>query len=83
MREKIEDYLTGSFIFEFNDEITEETDLFKTGIIDSFGYMKMLQFLEAEFQITLTDDELFSNVLVSLSNIVNFVDQKKNCSKLN
>ena len=42
MKEKKENYRTGSFLFEFNDTITEETDLFKPAI-NSFGYVNNLK----------------------------------------
>lgn len=76
MKDKIEQFISDALMLKFNDEITEDSDLFQLGLIDSYGYIQILDFLEREFQITMTDEELLSNVLVSLSNMVNFVEQK-------
>jgi acyl carrier protein len=77
MEQKIERFLIESLSVEFDENVTAESNLFQLGLIDSYGYMELLKFLETEFQVTLTDEELFSNVLVSLTNMVNFIRKKK------
>lgn len=61
------------FFFEFGNDITENTNLFKSGIIDSFGYVRFLTFLEKEFNIKFTEKELESDTLISLAKIVEYV----------
>lgn len=75
--EKIKKFLEERFLVKFGGGITEETDLFKAGVIESKGYMSILKFLQDDMQIEMTDEDLFSNVLVSLSSIVSFVQQKQ------
>ncbi|WP_437836508.1 acyl carrier protein [Sorangium sp. So ce1153] len=65
-----------TFLFTFNEEIDESTDLFKAGIMDSFGYMQLIDFLQKNFQITFSNGELLSNVLATLSAIVATVEAK-------
>ncbi|XXT21471.1 phosphopantetheine-binding protein [Sorangium sp. So ce429] len=65
-----------AFLFTFNEEIDESTDLFKAGIMDSFGYMQLIDFLQKTFEITFSTSELLSNVLSSLSAIVETVEVK-------
>jgi len=76
IKETIKRYLEEMFLFSFNDEITETSDLFQLGLLDSFGYIQLLHYLEDEFQITFSEEEMLSNVLVSHANIVNSVWQK-------
>jgi D-alanine--poly(phosphoribitol) ligase subunit 2 len=76
MQEKVKKFMEETFLFEFNDEVTETTDLFKVGIIDSFGYLQLLRYLESEFNITFSEEDMLSNVLVSLSNIVDYLAPK-------
>ncbi len=45
-------------------------DLFKLGIIDSFGYVQLIRFLEDEFQFQFSEEEMLSNLLVSFESIV-------------
>ncbi|XXY19525.1 phosphopantetheine-binding protein [Sorangium sp. So ce216] len=65
-----------AFLFTFNEEIDESTDLFKAGIMDSFGYMQLIDFLQKTFEITFSTSELLSSVLSSLSAIVETVEAK-------
>ncbi|MFE4517166.1 acyl carrier protein [Kitasatospora sp. NPDC056783] len=74
--EIIRSYLEDRFLFEFDEEITPETDLFKAGVIDSFGYVRMMRFLETEFSVTLDADEILMDVLVSLAAIDEFIQKK-------
>ncbi|TQR47263.1 acyl carrier protein [Paenibacillus popilliae] len=76
MKGEIFDYMNETFLLEFNDNITEGTDLFKAGIIDSFGYLKLITFLENEFHIKFSEDEILDNVFVSFSDIVNCISRK-------
>jgi D-alanine--poly(phosphoribitol) ligase subunit 2 len=76
MIEMLKKYMEETFMFEFNDEITLESDLFKMGIIDSYGYIKLIKNLESEFGIEFTEDEILDNVFVSVSSIVDCVSRK-------
>jgi D-alanine--poly(phosphoribitol) ligase subunit 2 len=76
MRKKIEVFLTENFLFEFDGELTYESDLFKAGILDSMGYIQLIQFIEREFHFTLSEEELLANVLVSFNGIADFVSHK-------
>ena len=77
MEEKIRSFLEANFLFEFGEEIAADTDLFKAGIIDSFGYVQLVGFLKTTFHITFTDEEFLTNILVSLNQILTFVHAKQ------
>ncbi|HEX8318653.1 acyl carrier protein [Longimicrobium sp.] len=77
MREELQRYLEDTFLFEFGGDVTPETNLFSIGIIDSFGYVQMIRHLEKEYGIRFTDDELLSNVLVSLNSILACAEAKR------
>ncbi|MFR9728366.1 acyl carrier protein [Saccharopolyspora sp. MS10] len=74
MKQELQDYLEERFMFEFDAEITEDTDLFKAGILDSFGYIALMTHLEQEYGVRFGEDELLGNVMVSLAGIAEFVD---------
>ncbi|MDB4403848.1 acyl carrier protein [Akkermansiaceae bacterium] len=73
---QLKQYLEDSFLFEFGEEITPTTDLFKAGLIDSYGYVELIRHIEVEYGFKLSEEELLSNVLVSLDDISNFVISK-------
>jgi len=76
MKEKILKYMHETFLLELNDQITEDSDLFKAGIIDSFGYLKLIEFLESEFNIKFSEDEILTNVFVNISSILDCISEK-------
>jgi D-alanine--poly(phosphoribitol) ligase subunit 2 len=75
-QDKIKQYLATNSLVEFDSAVTEDSDLFKEGFIDSFGYIELVKYLEKEFQIRFTDEELVSNQLNTLKNITCMVHSK-------
>lgn len=69
-------FMEQTFLIEFGSDVTESSDLFKSGVIDSFGYIRLCRFLEREFEITFTEHEILSSVLVSHAAIVDRVSKK-------
>ncbi len=76
MEEKIRRFMEETFLFEFGDEITTSTDLFKAGVIDSFGYVQLIHFLDTELQVRYSDDEFLSNIMVNFDSLVASVKAK-------
>ena len=74
--DKIRAFIEEQFLVEFDDDFPEDTNLFKEGVMDSFGYVQLCRFLEREFTITFTEAEMTGNVLVSLSQIRDTVAAK-------
>jgi len=76
MKEKIKYYLTQNFLFEFDENVTEQDDLIKLGLIDSVGYVQLISFLKKEFGIVFTQEDMLGNILVSIQNMVEFVEER-------
>ncbi|MGH8260247.1 MAG: acyl carrier protein [Steroidobacteraceae bacterium] len=76
VRDEVANYLEKTFLFNFDADITDSTDLFKAGIIDSHGYIQMMQFIQDAFHVEFSREELLSNVITSLSGIVASVEAK-------
>lgn len=67
--DKIRAFIEEQFLVEFDEDFPESTNLFKEGVMDSFGYVQLCRFLEREFSITFSEAEMTGNVLVSLTQI--------------
>lgn len=76
VEEQIQAFMEDNFLFEFGDEIVKDTDLFKAGILDSFGYVQLFRFLEKEFDFKFTEEELLLSVSVTFDSIVERVRSK-------
>jgi len=76
---RIRQFLSQMLLIDFGDHAdgpNEHTNLFESGHIDSFGFVQLVAFLETEFAITITEDELLSESLSSFSSMRAFVAQK-------
>ncbi|WP_326693442.1 phosphopantetheine-binding protein [Streptomyces sp. NBC_01387] len=75
-KQHIQRLIEDQFLVEFDGELTAETDLFKAGVMDSFGYIQLLSALERDFSLQLTDEEFLKNIFSSLEAIDAFVANK-------
>ena len=53
-------------------------DLIESGVIDSLGILKLLEFLESKFSIHIADEELIPENFESIESIESFISRKKN-----
>lgn len=75
--QKIRNYLAETLLIELGDGgVDEEENLFESGLIDSFGFVQLVAFLEKEFDIKISDDEVLSDSLSSYAKIRSFVEAK-------
>lgn len=58
------------------EEITPETDLIATGIIDSFGIVGVVAFLEEKYEIKVADEDLDPDIFRNVLSIVAYVEIK-------
>lgn len=73
MEQTLIDFMQDHFLFEFGEDVETDEDLFKAGIIDSFGYVQLLRFIESQFGISFKDTDLAELVLCSFDDILAYV----------
>lgn len=74
----IRDYLTRDFLF--SDQAFDHDDdesFLELGIIDSYGFMELLHWVESEFNISVADDELIPDNFDSVDKLSLFILGKK------
>jgi len=69
----VKDELIGD---EEQSELSDQTNLIDTGIVDSMGIMKLLTYLEDQFSITLNTDELMPENFESIDRICSLLEAK-------
>ena len=78
---KIRDYLSRNFLFSDQGFTYEEDASFlELGIIDSFGFMELLHWVEHEFGISVADDELVPDNFDSVRKLSSFILDKQSGS---
>ena len=55
----------------------DDASFLESGIIDSFGFMELLQWVEEEFSLSVADDELVPDNFDSVHNLSSFILRKK------
>jgi acyl carrier protein len=71
---KIREYLSQNFLFSDHGFTYEDDASFlELGIVDSFGFMELLHWVEHEFSISVADDELVPDNFDSVSKLSSFI----------
>jgi len=75
--ERTRNYMLENFLYARPDvRLADDEHLFERGIVDSMGAVELIQFLQDEFGIEITDDELTEQHFSTLRSIAAFVCAK-------
>jgi len=77
IKEKVKNYILQT-AYAAQDEITDQTLIFKEGYFDSMGFVMLISFLDEEFGIEVMDSELVEENFESIKAINNFILRKLN-----
>ncbi|QQR73850.1 MAG: acyl carrier protein [Holophagales bacterium] len=76
--EALKKYVESTFLVDLGGaELSTSSNLFAAGVIDSFGVVGIVTFLEAEFGVTFSDEELLSPDLASVDGMARMVEAKR------
>jgi D-alanine--poly(phosphoribitol) ligase subunit 2 len=76
-KKSIKNYLERELMIIFDkDGISADTNLFEDGILDSFGFVQLITYLEVECQIVFSDEEMTKAPLNSLNGICAVLKEK-------
>jgi len=70
-----------NFILDGDDNLSNEDSLLEKGIIDSTGVLELVAFIEETYSFKINDEELVPENLDSVKNILQFIQNKLNCSR--
>ena len=77
VKDKVRAFLRDNFLMGDDDQdIQDETSFMESHILDSTGFIELISYLEEQFEIRVTDDEMVPDNLDSLTNIAHFVSSK-------
>lgn len=72
MKEKITAYIKETLL-ENEIELKEEDDLLNTGLVDSIGVVKLIAFIEEEFEIRVPPEDMVIEHFISVEAIENYL----------
>ena len=73
---RIHEWMTKTFPLAQKRELGIDDSLLDSGIIDSMGTLEVVQFLEDDFGIVVSDDEMVADHFDSIQSISKFVASK-------
>ncbi|ALR99839.1 D-alanyl carrier protein [Enterococcus silesiacus] len=73
-KEKIRGFLTN---FITNYDLADDENIFEKGLVSSLFAMQLVMFLEKEFSISISNEELDIDNFKDVNSIVNLVDSKQ------
>jgi len=74
--DRIRDWLIGNFPLAKKRNVDVHDSLLDGGIIDSLGTLEVVNYLETEFGVIVTDEEMVANHFESILSIADFVASK-------
>jgi len=77
IRDKIRSYVLENFLYTNQDNgLLNDDSFLNKGLIDSMGVLELVLFLEDEFEVNVTHEELVPENLDSIDRVVAFVGLK-------
>ena len=71
----LKDYIKDEFLLNPNAQLDENEDLISSGILDSLGILKLVDYIETTFEVEVSDEEVVLENFHSLSAIENYLQQ--------
>ena len=76
IKKMIIDYIKKEYTEEDSDQqITEDTKLISSGIVDSFSMVSLKMFLEKKFQVKIPDEKATPEAFDSVNDILNLLKE--------
>jgi acyl carrier protein len=72
----IRSFVEEHFLVEYRTDFDDATNLFETQIIDSFGFVELVRFLESEFKVSIQESDLVSGELTSIEGMTGLVEKR-------
>ena len=78
IKESIKKFVLDNFLFGAEEDALKNDDSFlEKGIVDSTGVLEVVSFIEDEFNISVSDEELVPENLDTIDNLAGFVKRKQ------
>ncbi len=72
-KQRIQQFIVENFYVAEASQLTDDTSLIETGIVDSTGVLEVVAFLEADFHIKVADQDILPANLDSIARMAAFV----------
>ncbi len=78
IREQIRRYISENLLFSDGDfPYADDSSFLKNGVVDSTGVMELVSYVEKEFGVTVSPQEVVPDNFDSVSSLVKYVQRKQ------
>lgn len=78
MFDQVREFITMNFLFGDTSRVPGDAEsLLESGVVDSTGVLELVEFLEGDLGVPVSDHETVPANLDSVENIVHFVERKR------
>ena len=77
MKDKIINYIRKEISSDPTEEIGIDEDLFAGGIVDSIGMIKLIAYLQEQFHVIVSSEEMTVENFMTVQHMVNFLSEKQ------
>ena len=74
---RIQSFIYEQFPLSRSLKMSFTDNLFSAGVVDSLGILDLVTFLENEFQVVVSDEELTPEHFETIEGMVKFIEKKK------
>ena len=77
MNDKIIAYITDNLLYEeLDDALSADENLLENGLIDSLGIMKLVAFLEDEFDVSIPPEDMVIENFMTINHMSAYLSKK-------
>jgi acyl carrier protein len=77
VNDRVRNFIVGKFPMARKRAIGAGDNLLETGVVDSLGILELVTFMEKEFSLKISDDELTAENFASIERIAAFIEAKR------
>lgn len=72
----LSDYIANEFLEDKLEKVSYDDDILSTGIVDSMGMIRFISFIEKEFNIQVSSEDMTFDNFMNIEKITNFIKKK-------
>ena len=74
-KKEIHEFIIENFLFGDGKDLTDSTDFFNGGIVDSTGILEIMCFIEETYDLVIPDDDVVLDNFSSVNSVSNYLEE--------
>jgi len=74
-------FIRENFLYGLETAFSDDDSFLELGLIDSTGVLELVAYIEKQFRMRVSDDDLVPENLDSINNLVRFIESNRNAAR--